>query len=61
MSACIINISKAVLEVLVRPKTNWRDDKCLASRFPTCGERREEEKRIQAIVYDVISFISPQP
>lgn len=45
----------------MRAKTDWRDDKYLASRFPTSGERREEEKRIPAIVYDVISFISAQP
>ena len=52
---------ESILEVLLRAKTDWRDDKRLASRLPTCGERREEEKRIQAIVYDVISFISAQP
>ena len=50
-----------ILEVLLIAKTDWRDDKCLASRFQTCGERREQKKRIQAIVYEVISFISAQP
>ena len=52
---------ESILGVLLRAKTDWRDDKYLASRLPICGERREEEKRILAIVYDVISFISAQP
>lgn len=54
---------ESILGVLLRAKTDWRDDKYLASRFiiiPTSGERREEEKRIPAIVYDVIRFISAQ-
>ena len=50
-----------ILEVLLIAKTDWRDDKRLASRFQTCGKRREQKKRIQAIVYEVISFISAQP
>jgi len=49
-----------ILEVLLIAKTDWRDDKWLASRFQTCGERREKENSILAIVYDIISFISLQ-